>query len=169
MSDFPETTPNDRVEVAISDTQGHLRIAPSAIIELVRRTLRLEGRMVASISIALVDDASIHEINRQYLGHDWPTDVITFPLSSPDDPELSAELVVSAEMARKTAEAAGGDPWAELALYLVHGLLHLCGQDDQTDEQRAAMRRREAEVLAALGIGPPTIATEAQGGMDWRP
>ncbi len=145
----------DRVEgahVEISDTQSHLKIDNKALTRLVCSTLAAEGIPRASVSIAIVDDATIHQLNRRHLGHDWPTDVITFPLSDPDDSTLSGELVVSAEMAVDTAKQADVPPWDELALYVVHGLLHLCGYDDAADDDRAAMRRREAEILAIAGL-----------------
>ena len=91
-------------------------------------------------------------MNRRHLGHDWPTDVIAFGLSDPGEPILSGEVVLSAEMAAATARAAGTDPEAELALYLVHGLLHLCGYDDHSAEDVAAIRRREGEILASAGL-----------------
>ena len=144
--------PDALVTVEISDTQTSLRVDSQAITETVREVLRAEGRTHADISIALVDDATIHAVNRQHLQHDWPTDVITFSLSEPDDPTLAAELVVSAEMAAHTAAASGTDPQAELILYIVHGLLHLCDYDDRADGDARAMRRREAETLARLGI-----------------
>ena len=143
------------LNVEISDLQGHFRADPEALAELVRRVLESEGVRQASISVALVDDAAIHTLNRRHLAHDWPTDVITFHLSAPDESVLAGELIVSAEMAATTAREAGVDPAAELMLYVVHGLLHLCGYDDQDAEDAAAMRRREAEVLAALGVINP--------------
>ena len=153
-----------KVEVEVSDTQSHLVLEPGFVAGLVRRTLVEEGIGHASISVALVDDATIHAINRRHLDHDWPTDVITFVLSEPGDPYLHAELVISAEMAASTAKEAGVDPRSELALYLVHGLLHLCGLDDGTPDDADAMRRREGEILALeglpntfplVGAGPP--------------
>ncbi|MFO0950358.1 MAG: rRNA maturation RNase YbeY [Isosphaeraceae bacterium] len=102
-----------------------------------------------------MDDANIREINRRHLDHDFATDVISFGLSDPADPELSGELVVSTETAVRTALAAGVAPRDELTLYVVHGLLHLCGHDDTTDEARRVMRRREGEVLAVLGVTNP--------------
>ena len=87
------------IDVDVSDTQDHLRVDRRSIIDLVRRTLALEGVRSASISLVLVDDATIHRLNRLHLQHDWPTDVITFPLSTSDDEELSGEVVVSAETA----------------------------------------------------------------------
>jgi probable rRNA maturation factor len=146
------TAPSTSIEVEISDNQSHLIVDPSFVETLVRRVLQLEGIEQASISIALVDDATIRVINRRHLAHDWPTDVITFLLSEPDDSTLAAELVVSAEMAASTASDVGVDPRAELALYLVHGLLHLLGFDDTTLEASDAMRRREGEILALEGL-----------------
>lgn len=141
----------DAINVEISDTQGHLRVECADLIALVRDVLTAEGHTRASISIALVDQAAIHAINRAHLGHDWPTDVISFPFTEPGDPELAGELVVSAELAAAMAAQIGVDPRDELALYIVHGLLHLCGYDDQSDSDAAAIRRREDELLSACG------------------
>ncbi|HZW34700.1 MAG TPA: rRNA maturation RNase YbeY [Isosphaeraceae bacterium] len=143
------------IEVEISDTQNHLRVDREKLAGLVRRVLDREGYRRGSISIALVDQATIQALNRAHLGHDWPTDVISFPLSHPDDPDLAGELVVSAEMALTTAVEIGVEPAHELALYLVHGLLHLCGYDDRAEPDAGRMRRREEEVLADLGIPNP--------------
>ncbi len=142
----------EAITVDLSDTQGHLRIDRSALVRLVRRVLIGEGVSAAEISVVVMNDAAIQDLNRRHLAHDWPTDVITFGLSELGEPVLAAEIIVSAEMAAATARRAGTDPQAELALYVVHGLLHLCGYDDQTPEAAGAMRRRETEVLAALGL-----------------
>lgn len=137
--------------VEIHDAQGHLAIDPEVVRSLARRVLEGEGVTSASISLAFVDDAAIHEVNRRHLAHDWPTDVITFRLSEPGASPLEAELVVSAEMTVSTAREAGTDPTAELMLYVVHGLLHLCGYDDTSESAARAMRRREDEVLRREG------------------
>jgi probable rRNA maturation factor len=138
------------IEIQIADTQGHLKIDQVAIAALATRVLVAESRPAASISIALVDDATIHRLNRLHLGHDWITDVITFPLSAPDDHELSGELVISTEMAVAAARELSADPYHELALYIIHGLLHLCGYDDSNEEQKATMNRRQAEICKTL-------------------
>jgi probable rRNA maturation factor len=140
------------IDVEVSDTQAHLKVDPEAIGRLIRGALEAEGVARASISVALVDDATIRAVNRRHLGHDWPTDVISFGLSGPGDPELSGELVVSAETAVAAAGQAGVSASDEMALYLVHGLLHLCGYDDSTAADRDAIRRREGEILARLGL-----------------
>ncbi len=144
--------PESTIEVEVSDTQSHLAVDPDQLSALIRRTLAAQGVDRASISVALVDDPTSRVINARHLGHDWPTDVISFELSDPDQPGLAGELVVSAEMASTTAAEVGADPFAELALYVVHGLLHLCGLDDATPAQAAAIRRREGEILAAEGL-----------------
>jgi probable rRNA maturation factor len=149
------TEAGDAIEVELSDTQGHLRVDPAELAALVRVVLAAEGRSRASISIALVDQSAIHAINRSHLGHDWPTDVISFPMSDADDPVLAGELVVSAEMAAATAAEIGVEPRDELALYLVHGLLHLCGYDDLSEGAAAEMRRRQGELLASCGRANP--------------
>jgi probable rRNA maturation factor len=148
------------IEVEISDTQAHLRVDRASLLELVQRVLRLEGRRRASISIAVVDDEAIHQINKAHLGHDWPTDVITFPLSEPEDATLSGELVVSAETACTTARERSLNPADELALYVVHGLLHLCGYDDHSDAAAAVMRQREREILRAANIPCPPVPSQ---------
>jgi probable rRNA maturation factor len=143
------------IEVEISDTQGHLRVDPATLKHLVRVVLAAENRPRALISIALVDNATIHAINRTHLAHDVPTDVISFPLDGPDNPVLVGELVVSAEMACAVAREIGVEPALELALYLVHGLLHLCGYDDHDDADRRRMREREHELLSQAGLTNP--------------
>src|SRR3954469_16846653 len=138
----PETdAPAGGIAVEIASNQAFVAIDRANLAGLVGRVLRHEEIERASISLALVDDATIHRINRTHLGHDWPTDVISFVLSEAEDPELTGELVVSAEMARDTAAEVGAEATAELLLYVVHGLLHLCGYDDTTREASAEMRR----------------------------
>ncbi len=97
------------------------------------------------LSVALVDDASIAAINQQFLNHAGPTDVISFDLG-----DGLGESIVSAERAVIVARQLRRPPHAELALYLVHGLLHLAGLDDHTPAQRRAMRAAERHVLRQL-------------------
>jgi probable rRNA maturation factor len=150
----PETPadPAVEIEVEVSDTQGHLAVDPRALAGLARRVLAGEGIARASLSLALVDDATIRAVNRRHLAHDRPTDVISFLFSEPGEPVLAGELVVSAEHATAVARRLETEPWPELALYVVHGLLHLCGYDDLSAPDAEAMRRREGEVLAREGL-----------------
>lgn len=105
----------------------------------------------ATISVAIVDDPQIHEINRKYLTHDYPTDVISFVLEA-DDERLDGEVIVSADTAATVAARLGWPVEHELLLYVVHGMLHLVGYDDLDPESLSEMRAREREVLATFDI-----------------
>ncbi|MCA9258494.1 MAG: rRNA maturation RNase YbeY [Planctomycetales bacterium] len=103
------------------------------------------------ISVAVIDDPAMHELNRQYLAHDYPTDVLSFPLTD-DPPRVDGEIVVSVDTAAREASLVGWDAASELVLYVVHGALHLVGHLDKRDDDVLAMRRAERETLSALGI-----------------
>jgi probable rRNA maturation factor len=104
-----------------------------------------------SVSVAVVDDSVIHELNRRYLEHDYPTDVLSFLLERKGD-LLEGEVIVSAATARRTAQRLGWPAEHELLLYVVHGALHLAGYDDLDPESKARMRQQERRVLAGVGI-----------------
>ncbi|MFA5193291.1 MAG: rRNA maturation RNase YbeY [Verrucomicrobiia bacterium] len=120
-----------------------LRAASSIVAADAKR--RNPGDSLQELSIAIVDDDAIAAINRQFLNHAGPTDVISFNLG-----DGLGEIVVSAERACIVARQLRRSPGDELALYLVHGLLHLAGLDDHTPAQRRAMRAAERRVLGAL-------------------
>jgi probable rRNA maturation factor len=105
----------------------------------------------AIVSIAVVDDETIHELNRQFLAHDYPTDVLSFTLED-DPPRLEGEIIVSVDTARQNAFEAGWSADDELLLYVIHGTLHLAGYLDKDPEDYAAMRAAEAAVLDRLGV-----------------
>jgi len=98
------------------------------------------------LSVAVVDDAAIHEVNRRFLGHDWPTDVIAFPLD-----EGSGEVVVSAERALGEAKERFVEPMAALLLYVVHGILHLLGPDDRESDDAERMHELSLNLLRSVG------------------
>lgn len=133
----------------ISCPQKLVAIDRAQIRAAAQAVLRGEGVPTADISLAFVDNRTIHRINRQFLNHDEPTDVISFPLG--ENP-LSGELVIGVEVALAEASARGHDVRAELALYVIHGLLHLCGYDDHAAADRNKMRRRERHYLGLLGL-----------------
>ncbi|MDR7483255.1 MAG: rRNA maturation RNase YbeY [Armatimonadota bacterium] len=99
------------------------------------------------VEVALVDDATIARLNRRYLGHRGPTDVLTFP---GDSSPVLGEIVVSVERARAQAAALGHGLWREVALLVIHGVLHLRGYDDRTHAGAARMHRRAHAILATL-------------------
>ncbi len=142
--------------ISIASPQESVAIDRGRMRDAVRTVLEGEGRADAEISLAFVDNATSHRLNRQYLNHDEPTDVLSFPLSEGTTGRLKGELVIGAEVALAQAESLGHDVQAELALYVIHGLLHLCGYDDHTEAEAAEMRERERHYLQKLGL--PDIA-----------
>jgi probable rRNA maturation factor len=133
--------------------------SPQDIVPIDRARMRQTAKMVlegeqihdAEVSLAFVDNATIHQLNKRYLQHDEPTDVLSFPLSEPNARRLAGELVIGAEVAQGEANGRGHPVEAELALYVIHGLLHLCGYDDKTSTGATAMRERERHYLQLLG------------------
>jgi probable rRNA maturation factor len=153
----PETEPGaDMGKIAIATPQETVPVDRALMRNLARTVLEGEGFEDAQISLAFVDNPTVHRLNQRYLDHDEPTDVLSFPLSEPGARKLTGELVIGAEVAQAQAQARGHDVQAELALYVIHGLLHLCGYDDKTPEGAAEMRRLERQYLAAVGL--PDIA-----------
>jgi probable rRNA maturation factor len=136
--------------VSIHCNQESFPVDRARMREAVRVVLEGENEDDYEMSLAFVDNATIHTLNKRYLNHDEPTDVLSFPLSDAGSKKLSGELVVGIEVAQAQAAERGHDVQAELALYVIHGLLHLCGYDDDEPEARAAMRERERHYLAAL-------------------
>jgi len=143
-------------KIAIATPQEVVPVDRKRMREVARAVLDGEGVADCEISLAFVDNATIHTLNKRYLDHDEPTDVLSFPLSEPGAKKLAGELVIGAEVARDVAAERGHDVQAELALYVIHGLLHLCGMDDTTEEAAREMRARERHYLAAVGL--PDIA-----------
>ena len=121
--------------------------------------LRHGGRSTIDLDVILVDDEVLTALHGRFLGDSSPTDVITFDLTDPDvqqgEDEVSggpdAEVYVSVECALRTARKRGGEAERELALYVVHGALHLCGHDDHAAPDRERMREAERSVLRVLG------------------
>lgn len=146
--------------IAIASPQEVVVIDRAQVRQVVRTVLEGESVADAEISLAFVDNPTIHQLNRRYLGHDEPTDVLSFPLSEPGARRLAGELVIGAEVARSQAEGRGHDVHVELALYVIHGLLHLCGYDDNTEPAAQEMRERERHYLRSLGL--PDIAPEEE-------
>ncbi|SRR6266567_4374018 len=144
--------------VSITCLQEPMRVDRVKLREIVRTVLGGEGKMESEISLVFVDNATIHRLNRRYLKHDEPTDVLTFPMSDPGSKKLVGELVIGVEVAWAEAANRGHDVQAELALYVIHGLLHLCGYDDRSRSAIRAMRERERHYLQAFWL--PDITPE---------
>jgi probable rRNA maturation factor len=143
-------------KIAVATPQEAVAVDRGLMRGIARAVLEGEGVADYEISLAFVDDPTIHRLNKRYLEHDEPTDVLSFPLSDAGSKKLAGELVIGAEVALARAGEHGHDVQAELGLYVIHGLLHLCGYDDHEPADADAMRARERHYLKQLGL--PDIA-----------
>ena len=104
------------------------------------------------ISLAIVDDATIHDLNARFLEHDYETDVLSFVFDREvESGRLTGEVIVSADTAKRVADEMGGDYSSELLLYVVHGMLHLVGYDDKQTADRQTMRLKERHYMNSAG------------------
>src|SRR4051812_19290334 len=133
------------IHTSIASPQEKLALPYAQLRGVSLAVLEGEGFKEAKISLAFVDNETIHRINKQFLNHDEPTDVITFPLSNPGAKKLEGELVIGVEIAIEQAKERGHAVEAELCLYVIHGLLHLCGYDDVKPKDAVEMRVKERE------------------------
>ena len=123
-------------------------INPARIENWLRRVAAGYGFALGDITYIFCDDNRILEVNRQFLQHDYYTDVITFDYTTPG--RVSGDIYLSLETIRSNAEMVGVDYMDEVHRILVHGLLHLTGQGDKTPETKAVMTEKEDKALAML-------------------
>ena len=116
-----------------------------------RAALEWGGRPELELSVVLVDEPTMTDLHLRFLDDPSPTDVIAFDLGA-EGGGVAAEVYVSVDQARLVAAERGRDERAELVLYVVHGVLHLCGYDDHEEAERRAMRAAEVAVLDGLGL-----------------
>ena len=104
------------------------------------------GKRVGEIAYIFVDDEKILEVNRQYLGHDYYTDIITFDYCEGD--VISGDLFICLDTVRTNAEQVGATYEEELHRVIIHGILHLCGINDKGPGEREIMEAAEDKALA---------------------
>ena len=136
-----------RVEVT---NETDAAIDSARVAAAVQVALAEAGCTEATVSVAIVDDPTIHRLNRQFLEHDYPTDVLSFVLEEP--PQLEGEIIASIDTACREAAQVGWAAEDELLLYAVHGALHLAGYLDKEPADVAAMRTAERAVLERLDV-----------------
>ena len=117
----------------------------------------------SELTIVLTNDARLKELNRDYLGIDAPTDVLSFPASELD-PETGAryigDILISITRAQSQATAAGHPLESEVQLLVVHGVLHLLGHDHAEAQEKARMWQAQTEILAQLGLANVQVREE---------
>ena len=112
----------------------------------IRHVADTYGKKVGEVGYLFCDDEHILEVNREYLGHDYYTDIITFDYC--EDNTLNGDLVISLDTVRTNAEMLGKDYDEELHRVIIHGILHLCGQNDKGPGEREQMEAAEDRALA---------------------
>jgi len=138
---------------------------PENVLErAVKAALTHESESLESeLSIVLTDEARLQQLNRDYLGIDAPTDVLSFPASE-TDPETGAryigDILISIPRAETQALTAGHPLEWEVQLLVVHGVLHLLGHDHAEVKEKARMWKAQAEILESLGLGQIQIREE---------
>jgi probable rRNA maturation factor len=136
-------------------------VSPDWLRATARATLDRPGAQLSqgtALTLVITDDEALRALNRAYLGMDAPTDVLSFGgespdfVSAPDAEPYLGDVVISFPRAQAQAAAAGHPVDAELALLVVHGVLHLLGYDHIRPDDKAAMWEQQAHVLAGLGL-----------------
>jgi probable rRNA maturation factor len=163
---------SSELAVFVADEQSVEPVDTVRLMKLAEAVLVAQGvRGDAELSILFVDEDAIAELNKRFLGKEGPTDVLAFPIDDdvyeggrlpdslgpagpaddiePSDlPTLLGDIVVCPSIARRNAPEHAGTYDDEMALLVVHGILHLLGMDHAEDEEAQAMERREQELLA---------------------
>ena len=145
---------------------------PSALIERAANAALTHHASRESVdvnlSVVLTDNRRLRKLNRDYLGIDAPTDVLSFPASESDgseiDPETGAryigDILISVPYARNGARQAGNSLEAELQLLVVHGVLHLLGHDHAKPKEKSKMWKAQRAILIELGLDDVVIREE---------
>ena len=163
--------PPSSIEVFAADEQSDVEVDALRWVRLAREVLIAEGvRGEAELTLLFVDETAIADLNKRFLGKEGPTDVLSFPIDddalergrSPDSggagpgtmapdpsdlPTLLGDVVVCPKVAQRNAPTHAGTLDDELALLVVHGILHVLGMDHADPEETAVMQARERELL----------------------
>ncbi|MBV8600672.1 MAG: rRNA maturation RNase YbeY [Candidatus Eremiobacteraeota bacterium] len=138
--------------VALSNRVRKSGVPARAVRVVAQRLLEAVGRPDATLSLSLVDDAAIRELNRRFRGKDEPTDVLSFPL---DEGDLLGDIAISVETARRQAADYDAPLEREIERLLIHGILHLLGHDHLERDERTRMEKEERRLATAIGMPWP--------------
>ena len=126
------------------------KIKKRQVAAWIRQVAATYGKKVGEVGYMFVDDEYILQVNNEYLGHDYYTDIITFDYDEGDT--INGDLVISLDTVRSNAETLGKDYNEELHRVIIHGILHLCGINDKGPGERQIMEAAENEALARMDI-----------------
>jgi len=136
-------------------------------LERFARTLRGEVAKGAGFTCLITGDSELRRLNREFLGKDYPTDVLSFPVGQASRPVLQlGEMAISAARARRQAAAFGHSFEGEIRILMLHGLLHLLGMDHETD--RGQMKRAEARWRQRLSLPEGLVGRASRPARDFQ-
>jgi probable rRNA maturation factor len=148
--------PSTGVTIVVSDEQSDVNIDTDRWAELASAVLSSEGHTSGELTLTFVDRDEMAMLNVEHMGKQGPTDVLSFPLDSLDDdtlglpgPSLLGDVVVCPAVAGEAAPTHAGTIDDELALLVVHGILHVLGHDHAEPDETEVMRTRELALLVA--------------------
>lgn len=133
------------ISISVFNSSSRKPIANKSIVKKIESVLVHFKIKKAEINVIFVDDDEIHRINKEFLNHDYPTDVITFPF---EDSDLEGEIYISVDTADLQAKEYKVTLTNELMRLAIHGTLHLIGYEDNTKEKKAEMSELEDKFLA---------------------
>ena len=136
----------NKVIYNIEDVDFQL-VSQNLVSSWIEKTIETEGATLGAVSYIFCSDDYLHQMNVEYLNHDTLTDVITFPYN--DNP-IEGDIFISIDRVKDNAQDLNIAFNDELHRVMIHGVLHLCGYSDDTDEQEAEMRQKEDEYLKIL-------------------
>ena len=113
----------------------------------IEQIFRKEGKKLGGLNYVFCSDKELLKINRDFLQHDYYTDIISFGLSAPNEP-VQAEIYISIDRVKENAQTLGVSFRKELHRVIFHGALHLCGYGDKTTKEEAQMRKKEDQYLS---------------------
>ena len=156
-------------DIAVTRMSEQAPDCERSLREAIQATFRRHQTPAAQISVALVNDDRMADLNELHLARKGPTDVLAFDLrddeqddtrrakstdgAAADNRPVEGEIIVSVDAAAREASRRGHSVDAELALYAVHGILHLLGYDDHDEHDAARMHKVEDEILRTVGMG----------------
>ena len=121
------------------------QIKKTEVKEWIKEVAKKYGKRVGDVSYIFCNDDKILEVNKQYLDHDYYTDIITFDYTEGD--KIGGDLFISIDTVKSNSEQFGEPFEKELHRVIIHGILHLCGINDQSPEERANMINNENQAL----------------------
>jgi probable rRNA maturation factor len=141
------------IRIAINADDQPQTINKPRMKKAVRAVLQDAGIRSAEISIGIVTDERMHELNRRFLDHDYPTDVLSFVLKhDKKNQSVEGEIIASSEYAAREAPQYGWSADDELLLYIIHGCLHVVGYDDTTPAAKNKMTAAETKYLKQFDL-----------------